>query len=209
MPEVKTETSQLQQGLRYRDRIIVLLMALLALLGIGYLRMPTLLRVHVPPDLSRPQIIKPNDIWPINVYAFAEDLMVKLNYCPRDCGADYEKNLADYRDFLTPRCLAELGLHRKNLASTYDNRTRRLLPTGDEIFNPEKVQHIGRDVWEVQLEFMLEEHVVGVEIRNKRYRYPLRIVHAPGVPLSKNPFQLAFDCYLPPGPHAVDGPDHP
>jgi hypothetical protein len=77
--DAKTHLSQLEQQLRYRDRIIYLLMILLALFGVGWLRMPTLLNVHVPPDLSRPQLIKPNEIWPANVFAFAENLMTQLH----------------------------------------------------------------------------------------------------------------------------------
>jgi len=42
-----------------------------------------------------------------------------------------------------------------------------------------------------------------VETRNRRYHYPLRIVRY-GVPLDRNPYQLAFDCYIPPGPRPVD-----
>lgn len=206
MSEAKTQISQLQQNLRYRDRIIALLGVLLALFGAGYWRMPTLLSVHVPPDLSRPQIIKPDEIAPISIYTFAEDLMIKLNYCREDCGKDYLKNLGDYQDYLTPRCREERKLHRERNASLYDNRAQRLLPTGDGFFDPEKVVRLSRDVWEVHLEFLREDHVRGVEIDSRRYHYPLRIVHYPGVPLEKNPFQMAFDCYLPPGPQPVDGP---
>ena len=42
-----------------------------------------------------------------------------------------------------------------------------------------------------------------METRNRRYHYPLRIVRY-AVPLDRNPYQLAFDCYIPPGPRPVD-----
>lgn len=204
MPDAKTQRGQLEQELRRYQIIIYLLMGLIGLLGVAYWRIPTLLSVHVPPDMTQPHVLKPNEIWPISVYAFAEDLLVKLNYCREDCGRDYMRNLDQYRDFLTPRCREDLALHRQRNASLYESRAQQLLPTGDEVFDPAKVHRIGRDVWEVHLEFHVEHHVKGVQIGNRRIHYPMRIVYAPGIPLDKNPFQLAFDCYVAPGPQPVD-----
>lgn len=203
MSDAKTYTHQIEQQLRYRNRIIYLLMGLLALFGIGWLRMPTLLSVHVPPDLSRPQIIKPNEIWPANVYAFAENLITQLNYCHEDCAVDYPKNLSAIRDYITERCHADLLLHQQRNESLYSSRTRRLLPGAESLFDPKNVTRLGKDAWEVHMEFVLEEHVKGIETRNRRYHYPIRIVHY-ATPLERNPYQLAFDCYLPPGPQPVD-----
>jgi integrating conjugative element protein (TIGR03746 family) len=201
--DAKTHLSRLEQQLRYRDRIIYLLMILLALFGVGWLRMPTLLNVHVPPDLSRPQLIKPNEIWPANVFAFAENLMTQLHYCHTDCAQDYLANLEAERHYITERCMADLRLHKQRNESLYAGRTRRLLPATDGLFDPKNVIRLGKDAWEVHLEFDLEEHVKGIETRNRRYHYPVRIVHY-AVPLESNPFQLAFDCYLPPGPQPAD-----
>ena len=208
MTDAHTPVSQLQQQLRYRNRIVGLQLALLALFAIGWIRMPTLLNVHVPPDLSRPQIIKPNEIWPANVYAFAEHLITQLNYCREDCAQDYPRNLAEGRDFITERCYADLKLHQQRNQSLYTSRTRRLLPATDTLFDPRQVTRLGQGAWEVHLEFVLEEHVKGIETRHRRYAYPLRIVHY-AVPLEKNPYQPAFDCYLPPGPQPVEASSQP
>ena len=48
MGDAHTQVSQLHQQLRYRNRMIGLQLALLALFAIGWIRMPTLLNVHVP-----------------------------------------------------------------------------------------------------------------------------------------------------------------
>jgi len=199
----KTAWGQSQQELRFRNRIIGLLFLLLAFLGIGLWRMPRLLNVYVPPDLTRPQFVRPNEISPSYVYAFAKLVMEALNYCPEDCGRDYGRNLAELRDYLTPSCRADLQMHRERNASVYEFRTRKLLPAGDEIFAPEKVTRLDPNVWEVQIEYLLEEHVKGIETRNKRYHYPVRVVRY-DAPLAKNAYQLAFDCYIPPGPRPVD-----
>ncbi len=203
MSTAKTALGQNQQELRFRNRIILLLFVLLALLGIGLLRIPTLLNVYVPPDLTRPQFVRPNEVSPSYVHAFAKLVMEALNYCPEDCGQDYAENLARYRDYLTPACYQDLLMHRQKNGSVYEFRSRKLLPAGDDIFDPKKVTRLDRDVWEVRVEYLLEEHVKGVETRNRRYHYPLRIVRY-DVPLDRNAYQLAFDCYLPPGPRPVD-----
>ncbi|MCC8999000.1 MAG: TIGR03746 family integrating conjugative element protein, partial [Candidatus Contendobacter sp.] len=64
MAIAKTESGQLQQELRFRNRIIGLLGGLLLLLGVALWRLPTQLSVYVPPDLSRPQLVKPGEIPP-------------------------------------------------------------------------------------------------------------------------------------------------
>ena len=203
MATAKTAQGQMEQELRFRNRIIGLLVFLLALLGVGFLRIPTLLNVYVPPDLTRPQFVQPNEISPSYIYAFGKQIMEALNYCPADCGTDYEKNLLKLRDYLTPRCFEDLALHRQRNASIYEFRTRKLLPTGDELFNPENVTRLDHGVWEVHVEYLLEEHVKGIETRSRRYHYPLYIVRY-DIPLTRNMYQLAFDCYAPPGPRPAE-----
>jgi integrating conjugative element protein (TIGR03746 family) len=198
----KTAFGQSQQELRFRNRIIGLLFLLLAFLGIGLWRIPTLFNVFVPPDLTRPQFVRPNEIPTSYVYAFAKLLMEALNYCPEDCARDYGRNLAGLRHFLTPSCYQDLAMHRERNGSLYEFRSRKLLPAGDEVFNPEKVTRLDHNVWEVRVEYLLEEHVKGVETRNRRYHYPVRVVRY-DVPVERNPYQLAFDCYIPPGPRPV------
>ena len=204
MSTAKTAQGQSEQELRFRNRIIGLLVGLLALLGIGFLRIPWLLNVYVPPDLTRPQFVRPNEVSASYIYAFAKLMMEALNYCPADCGRDYDKNIQKLRDYLTPSCYQNLAMHRERNASVYEFRTRKLLPAGDEIFDPLKVTRLDQGVWEVRVEYLLEEHVKGIETRNRRYHYPVRIVRY-DVPLERNAYQLAFDCYIPPGPRPVEG----
>ncbi|MCB1810680.1 MAG: DUF2895 family protein [Candidatus Competibacteraceae bacterium] len=196
---------QLEQDIRYRNRIIILLGGLLILLALAYWRLPTLWKVYIPPDLSRPQTVAPGQIPPSYVYAFAKIVMETLNFCPEDCAKDYAANLETLRAYLTPSCFQELAMHRERNVSLYQHRTRKLLPVGEEIFDPQKVTRLDKNVWEVRVEYLLEEHVVGVETRRNRYYYPLRIVHL-SLPVELNAYQLAFDCYLGAGPRPVDGP---
>lgn len=94
-------------------------------------------------------------------------------------------------------------MHRERQASLYEFRSRKLLPVGEEIFDPQKVTRLDRNAWEVHVEYLLEEHVKGVETRRRRYHYPLRVVQY-AIPVDLNAYQMAFDCYLPPGPRPVD-----
>ena len=64
MSLAKTDHAQNAQELRYRNRIIGMLFVLLALLGMAFWRQPSVLRIYVPPDLSRPQFIDPGEIPP-------------------------------------------------------------------------------------------------------------------------------------------------
>ena len=194
---------QLEQDIRYRNRIIILLGGLLILLALAYWRLPTLWKVYIPPDLSRPQTVAPGQIPPSYVYAFAKIVMETLNFCPEDCAKDYPANLDTLRNYLTPSCFQDLAMHRERNVSLYQHRTRKLLPVGEEIFNPEKVTQLDKDVWDVRVEYLLEEHVVGVETRRNRYYYPLRIVHL-SLPVELNAYQLAFDCFIGAGPRPVD-----
>ena len=205
MPTPQTQHGALQQELRFRNRIILLLGVLLGVFGAAYWRLPTLLSVYVPPDLSRPQTVAPGEIPASYVYAFSKIVLEALNYCPEDCARDYGANLEALRHYLTPTCLADLQMHRERNGSLYEFRTRRLLPMGEEIYAAGKVRRLDQKVWEVTLEYVLEEHVKGVETRRNPYRYPLRIVHYP-VPIEANPYQLAFDCYVPPGPRPAAPP---
>ncbi len=129
-------------------------------------------------------------------------MMEQLNYCPENCAKDYTVNLNNLRNYLTPSCYQDLAMHRKRNASLYQHRTRKLLPLGDEIFDPDKVIRLDKDVWEVRVDYLLEEHVAGVETRRNRYHYPLRIVHL-SLPVQLNAYQLAFDCYIGRGPQPV------
>lgn len=199
MALAKTEAGKLQQELRFRNRIIGLLGGLLLLLGVAVWRLPTQLSVYVPPDLSRPQLVKPGEIPSAYVYAFGKIVMEALNYCPADCANDYRDNLETLRHYLTASCYEDLKMHLERNRSLYASRTRKLLPVGDEIFDPLKVTRLDQDVWEMRVDYLLEEHVKGVETRRNRYHYPLRLIRYT-VPIDRNPFQLAFDCYVPPGP---------
>ena len=203
MPTPQTQHGALQQELRFRNRIIGLLGALLGVFGAAYWRLPTLLSVYVPPDLSRPQTVAPGEIPPSYVYAFGKLILEALNYCPEDCARDYRANIEALRHYLTTPCLHDLHLHREKNASLYEFRTRRLLPVGEEIYAADKVRRLDQKVWEVNLDYLLEEHVKGVETRRNRYYYPLRIVHY-RVPIEQNAYQLAFDCYVPPGPRPAE-----
>lgn len=203
MTQLVNRTEILNQGIRYRNRIIGLLLGLLLIHGLAYWRIPDTLMVYVPPDLTRPQTVAVSEIPSSYVYAFAKIVMESLNYCPEDCAEDYGNNLEELRHYLTPSCFQELSMHREGHASLYRHRSRKLLPLGEELFDPAKVTRLDRNAWAVTVEYLLEEHVVGVETRRNRYRYPLRIVHL-GLPVHLNAYQLAFDCYTGPGPHPVE-----
>ena len=200
---LKRALDQKDQAIRYRDRIIGLLGVLLALQVYAYTQLPEIWKVYIPPDLSRPNIVSPDEIPPAYVYAFAKLILERLNYCPKDCDSDYPSNLEHLRHYVTPACFEDLRLHHQRHRSLYRHRVRKLLPLGEEVFDTDTVQRLDRSVYAVEVDYAVEEFVAGVNTRASRTRYPMRIVHTP-MPVTLNEYQLSFDCYTGTGPQPLE-----
>ena len=93
-------------------------------------------------------------------------------------------------------------MHRQKNASIYEFRSRKLLPAGDDIFDSTQVNRLDHDVWEVRVEYLLEEHVKGGDPKPALpLPAPDRALHSAAGP---QPLPMAFDCCIPPGPRPVD-----
>lgn len=200
MPNLSNKYDELRQEVRFRGRIIFILFALLFFLGYAYLKIPDTLKVYIPPDLARPNVIENGVVYPSYVYAFARLVLEGINYCPKDCGSDYVKNLDQYRELITSSCYEELRLHVDRHPSIYNFRTRKMLPYGSS--EKTNVDEVAKNVWTANVQSYLEEHVAGTMTRFNPYSYPMRIIYS-NLPIDKNPYQLLFDCFVGDGPQPI------
>lgn len=185
-----------QQEIRYRDRIIIALVAILFLLGGAYIRFPSTIQVYHTPTLESAVATKIDYIPPSTVYSFAVLLWERINYCQNDCAVDYLNNLNSSRPFLTERCYFDLKDHAVKNNQLYKNRARQLTLLDSTAFNPSKVIKLDnkKDTWVVTETFGFDETIHGTKLRNFNMKYPLQIVKH-NVSDTYNPYNLQLDCF--------------
>lgn len=199
MSRFKNEVIHLQSHVKTL-RIAVLVILLIGLfMGFGWLRAPTKLTIHVPPDLRSGSTRLWWDVPPESVYTFSFYIFQQLNRWPADGEQDYSRNIHALSAYLTPACHAYLqseyrirydtGELRKRVRGIYEIPGRGY---GD---NPtERVKQLTRDEWRVTLDVTADEYFGSEQVKRAFVRYPLKVVRMDVDP-EKNPFGLALDCY--------------
>lgn len=190
----KRKNEQLAQEGRFKNRIILILLAMLGVALWKFSTYPQQLTVYTAPDVSKAFVQSPGDIPPNSVYGFARTLWESINYCTKDCQAEYPKSLDRYRAFLTKACYDDLNRRFERQSDLYNARSRRLLPTENAVFDLNKVRKMGVDLWYVVLEYVLDDDIGGITTRHQTMQYPLKIT-ANSAPTQYNPWGLAIDCY--------------
>ena len=185
--------------------IIGLKAVLILVLGIGLMRAPSTLTVHIPPDLQNGATVQPNEPSPANVYAFASYIFQQLNRWPSDGATDYSAAMYALAAYLTPAyrqaLLAEL--EDKGKRGELAGRERGIQEIPGHGFTEQRVQAIGDGVWTVTVDMDLLESVKGVAVKRKAIRYPLRVVRY-DVDREANPWGLALDGFAPGGPTTLN-----
>lgn len=190
----KRKTEQLAQEGRLKNRIIFILLGILAFAIYKYSTYPNQLTVYTPPDISKAFVQKPGDVPATTIYGFARTMWETLNYCEDDCQKEYPKALTKYRAFLTKQCYDDLNRRFERQADFYDARSRRLIPTENAVFDLENVKKISSDMWYVVLEYILDDDIGGITTRRQKMQYPLKVT-ANSAPTQFNPWGLSIDCY--------------
>lgn len=203
---VKRKDREPEQTIRYQNRIIALLFAVVAGLVVAYWRLPKNLWVYQPPDVSKAFVQKVGDIPLASIYGFSRTLWEALNYCESDCHKEYPERIARYRTYLTDSCYLELENHYQKNQSLYGYRSRTLLPTENAIFASSRIRQMSADSWFVRQEYLLRDHVNGVTVRESLMEYPLKIVRS-SRPIDVNPLGLEVDCYFDRGPVVLEEHD--
>lgn len=207
MSGFQSRTAELEKSNRYRDRIIVVLFAMLVLAIAGLVRAPHLIDVYQPPDLRYGSITRANQVPPTVVYAVAQYLFTGLNTWTEDGAEDYEANRLALRAYLTPRYHRFIkddikkrtegsgGSSEKTLGfDELKGRTRTATPIPGVVYSDTSVKIIDDDQWIVYLDLHVEERMDQRPVKNIYVRYPVRVVRY-RIARTSNPVQLALDGF--------------
>ncbi|WP_353169447.1 PFL_4703 family integrating conjugative element protein [Providencia sp.] len=199
MSRFKNEVKHLQSHVKTLRIVIVAILLLATFMGVGWIRAPQNLTIHVPPDLRSGSTRLWWDVPPESVYTFGFYIFQQMNRWPTDGEVDYSRNIFALSAYLTPSCKTFLdqdfrirqdnGELRKRVRGIYEIPGRGY---GD---NPtERVKQITKDEWLVTLDVAADEYFGAEQVKRALVRYPLKIVRMDVDP-EKNPFGLALDCY--------------
>lgn len=195
--------SRFRNGMTARDNHIfslrlACLMLFLALLFtcVGWMRAPSELTIHNPPDLRSGSTRAWWEVPPSTVYSFAFYIFQQLNAWPKNGEADYPAKIAQLNPYLTPACQDFLNKDaemRKNSNELRD-RVRVVYEIPRRGFNSNSVTIKSHDQWIARLDLVADEYYQAEPVKRALVRYPLKIVRWEGDP-ERNPFGLALDCY--------------
>ncbi len=192
--QIKNKNEQQLQEIRIKNRIIFLLVLIIALALWKFATYPKQLTIYTAPDISKAFVQKVDDVPLTTVYGFTRTLWETMHYCQEDCNKEYLDNLQRYRAFITQKCYRELSEHFQSHKDLYRLRSRMLLPTDESGFSTERVKKISNGLWHTYQQFLLEDDIGGIKTRKQIMEYPLRIVTSQ-TPTINNPWGLAIDCY--------------
>lgn len=190
----KNKNERQLQSSRIKDRVIFILLAMLAYAIYKFANFPSSLTVHTAPDISKSFVQKVDDVPLQTVYGFSRTIWETLQYCVDDCATEYPKNLDKYRAFLTPACYRELGEHFSKNRHLYTMRSRRLLPTEESGFAATRVKKAAGGMWYAYQQYRLEDDIDGIKTRQQIMEYPLKIINS-NAPTIANPWGLEIDCF--------------
>lgn len=178
---------------------------LILILGIGLMRAPSSLTVHIPPDLKTGAMVQPNEPLAANVYAFAVYIFQQLYRWPSDGATDFSHAIYALSGYLTPA-------YRETLISDLESKAKRGELAGRERgmqelpghgFSEQRVRILQDGVWVVIIDMELVETVKGMSVKRKAIRYPLRVVRY-DIDRETNPWGLALDGFASTGPTTLD-----
>lgn len=201
MQRYRYEIDNVRSHLRSLWAVIGLQLLFILALWIGWMRMPSTITVHIPPDLRSGAVMALDEVPPANVYAFAFYIFQQLNRWPENGAEDYGKAIFRTAAYLTPAYRDQLivDMETKGKHGELGNRVRSLQATLDEGYEERRVDVLSKDVWVVWLDLELNESVKGMTIKHTVIRYPLRVVRYP-VDAEANPWGLALDGFAGEGP---------
>jgi integrating conjugative element protein (TIGR03746 family) len=199
MSRFKNEVEFLQSHVSSLRRVIVALLLVNVLLGFGWWQAPTMLTIHIPPDLRSGSTRKWWDVPPENVYAFSLYIWQQVQRWPANGEVDYPQNLVKLGNYLTPSCRDFLqedfafrksnGELRRRVRGIYEIPGRGY---GDD---PDlRVKAVSDKDWIVTLDVSAEEYFASEQVKRALVRYRLKVARYDIDP-EKNPFGLVIDCH--------------
>ena len=205
MRRYRYEIDNVRSHLRSLWILIVLLTLMLAGWWFAWMRLPSHLTVHIPPDLRSGAVLSLDEVPPANVYTFAFYIMQQLNRWPVNGADEYGKAIFRVSAYLTPKFREQLiaDLQAKAHAGELARRTRSLQVIAGAGYTSDRVDIVTPDQWVIWLDLELVEHLQGMIVKRTRIRYPVRVVRY-AVDAEANPWGLALDGYAANGPQRIN-----
>ena len=204
MQRYRYEIDNVRSHLRSLWAVIGLQLVVILALWIGWMRMPSTITVHIPPDLRSGSRLALDEVPSPNVYSFAYYIFQQLNRWPNNGAEDYGRAIFHIAPYLT-------DAYRNTLVTDMDDRgkrgelahrTRSLQALPGVGYSEERVDVLSADAWVVWLDLELQESVKGMTIKKTRIRYPLRVVRL-AIDPEANPWGLALDGFAGSGPERL------
>jgi integrating conjugative element protein (TIGR03746 family) len=175
---------------------LAVMATLLALTVAGWMRAPSRITLHYPPDLSGGATQVVGDIPKANLYSFVFYIFQQLNRWPNDGREDYFERIHSLRQYLTPDCfeerLADYEYRNKNNELT--GRVRAVWEIPGRGYSFGRVKPTSSTSWVVGLDFHVQETLRGEKVKDRLIHFPIKVV-AYDVDPQLNPWGLALDCY--------------
>lgn len=180
-----------QAIIRLQMKFILILCALCTALLIGWMRSPSDITVHIPPDIQNGATMKVGTIPTPLIYSFAYEVWQQVNSWPKDGEIDYKKNIQDYWAYFTPQFKSEL---LENYADQKLNgqlqRVRYIQGVSGAAYDATNVRKIGNDTWEVSLKMHVTEYKNSQVVKDVDVLYPLKVARV-NIATNINPYGLA------------------
>lgn len=212
MQRYRYEIDNVRSHLRSLWAVIGLQLVVILALWIGWMRMPSTITVHIPPDLRSGARLALDEVPPPNVYSFAYYIFQQLNRWPNNGAEDYGRAIFHIAPYLTDayRNALVADMDDRGKRGELAHRTRSLQALPGVGYSEQRVDVLSTDAWVVWLDLELQESVKGMTIKKTRIRYPLRVVRL-AIDPEANPWGLALDGFAGDGPERLQAdrqPDH-
>ena len=204
MQRYRYEIDNVRSHLRSLWAVIGLQIVVILALWIGWMRMPSTITVHIPPDLRSGARLALQEVPPPNVYSFAFYIFQQLNRWPNNGAEDYGKAIFRIAPYLTDAYRNDLvqDMDTRGKRGELAHRTRSLEALPGVAYREDRVEVLGAGAWVVWLDLELKESVRGMTIKKTAIRYPLRVVRL-AVDPETNPWGLALDGFAGDGPERL------
>jgi integrating conjugative element protein (TIGR03746 family) len=175
---------------------LVTMALLLALTVAGWMRAPSQITLHIPPDLSDGAIQGVGDIPKANLYSFVFYIFQQMNRWPTNGREDYFDRIHNFQHYLTPACFEErlADYEIRNGNNELAGRVRAVWEIPGRGFSTGRVRSTSPRSWVVGLDLHVQETLRGEKVKDRLIHYPINVVTY-NVDPELNPWGLALDCY--------------
>ena len=195
----KKTKAENEKHIRYRNRLIVALLALNALQTFGWMAVQRDITVRYPPDLRTATSRKVGDIEPSEIYAFAGHVFTYLNTWQENGGRDYPAQRKRLRAFLTQTYQKEILADIESLKGVGEiqNRIRYIQPLPMDFYDDSKVEILSKSSWIVTRHYRIKEYLSGELVKDVPMTFKIKVTTY-NVPHEYNPWQLALNGFAEP-----------